>query len=138
MSKRATVLALLSLTACQPQSPALRIIDGDTFDLNGTRYRAARYDSPELHHARCARERDLALRAKHRLEALLRQPFTIEHVRCWHGYLRDRYGRSCAVVRVNGIDVGDILIREGLAVSFPQPTAARPWCSSSEGEVKDD
>jgi micrococcal nuclease len=88
----------------------------------------ANYDSPEIN-GRCAHERDLAWKAKHRLEELMRGQYTLRPVPCWHGHARDRYGRRCAIVKVGSKDVGDILTREGLAVSFPQPSRARPWCS---------
>jgi endonuclease YncB( thermonuclease family) len=87
----------------------------------------ANYDAPEIA-GHCAIEHALALRARQRLAELLRGTFTLQRVSCWHGYARDRYGRRCAIVRVDGRDVGDVLIAEKLAVSFPQPYRARPWC----------
>ena len=42
------------------------VIDGDTIDWNGQRWRMANYDAPEID-GHCARERDLAWRAKRRL-----------------------------------------------------------------------
>jgi micrococcal nuclease len=118
------------LTACTPNAHVaggLRILDGDTIEWRGERWRMASYDSPELH-GHCAHERELAWRAKRRLEELLRAPYTLQRVSCWHDHARDRYGRMCAIVKVGGEDVGDILTREGLAVPFPQATRARPWC----------
>lgn len=32
---------------------------------------------------------------------------------------RDRYGRIVAACRVNGVDIGSVLVREGLAISDP-------------------
>ena len=126
----AIAACLLAASACAPHAhvaAGMRVIDGDTIDWNGTRWRMSNYDTPEIN-GHCQHERDLAWRAKHRLQDLLRGPFTVTPVRCWHGYTRDRYGRRYAVVRVAGQDVGDILIRERLAVSFPQPSRWRPWC----------
>jgi endonuclease YncB( thermonuclease family) len=125
------IAAATTMTACSTNAHVAagnRVIDGDTIDLNGMRYRLANHDSPELYGAHCARERALAWKAKHRLEELLRAPHTLQPVRCWHGHTRDRYGRKCAIIRVNGEDVGDTLIREELAVKFPQPSRWRPWC----------
>ena len=46
---------------------------------------------------------------------------------------RCNFGRSCGVLRVDGRDVGDILIAEGLAAPFQCgrtscPRLPRPWC----------
>jgi endonuclease YncB( thermonuclease family) len=114
-----TVLAMVLLVAaCAPNAvrvaAGLRVIDGDTIDWNGQRWRLAAHDAPELY-GHCAYERESAW------------SHTLQPVRCWHG-ARDHYGRRCAIVKVAGEDVGQTLVREGLAVPFPQPTRARPWC----------
>jgi endonuclease YncB( thermonuclease family) len=126
------IVATTSLLACSPAmyphvAAGLQMIDGDTIVWRGERWRLANHDAPEIV-GHCARERELAWRAKRRLEELLRGPYTLQRVPCWHGYARDRYGRRCAIVRVGGKDVADVLIAEGLAVKFPQPSRHRPWC----------
>ncbi|WP_247642875.1 thermonuclease family protein [Roseibium sp. TrichSKD4] len=42
----------------------------------------------------------------------------------------DRYGCTLSFVRVNGRDVGDMLVREGLARTWPDSGGGRrePWC----------
>ncbi|PAP96113.1 thermonuclease family protein [Mesorhizobium wenxiniae] len=40
--------------------------------------------------------------------------------------MKDRYGRTLATIEVDGRDVGDILIGEGLA--RPWTGKRRPWC----------
>lgn len=114
------------LLACTPQP--LTVLDGDTVVQGGIHYRLARHDAPELFHPRCLRERVLAQLAASRLRQLVARGYELQPVACWHGYARDRYGRRCAVVRAHGEDVGTILIREGLAVAFPQATRQRQWC----------
>jgi endonuclease YncB( thermonuclease family) len=42
-----------------------------------------------------------------------------------HG--KDRYDRTLAVVRVAGVDVGDILVQEGLARYWPD--GSEFWCN---------
>lgn len=37
---------------------------------------------------------------------------------------RDRYGRIVATCRVNGVDLGSVLVREGLAIADPRYGAA--------------
>ena len=38
----------------------------------------------------------------------------------------DRYGRTLAAIRVDGVDVGDQLVREGLARTWAG--RREPWC----------
>jgi len=79
------------LTACQPS--ALHIVDGDTIDLGGVRYRMSGYDAPELGKARCTCEHELAVRAKQRLRELMSGGYTLQRVPCWRAAVR-----SCALV----------------------------------------
>lgn len=91
-------------------------IDGDTIESGGRRYRLANIDTPEMgDRARCGAERRLAQRATQRARALLDNARRIEV----HPIGRDdRYGRSVAYVRIDGRDLGEALMAEGLA---------RPW-----------
>lgn len=103
------------------------IVDGDTFWLNGEKYRAMGYDTPEPMTNICGgdRERHLARQASHRLLQLFNdREITIER----NG--RDRYDRILAVVRADGIDVGTILISEGLARRYPD--GCEFWCGTCD------
>ncbi len=40
----------------------------------------------------------------------------------------DRYGRTLATLRVNGVNVGDILIKEGLARPYTGRGKREGWC----------
>ena len=100
------------------------VVDGDTIKAPyGVTYRLLGYDTPETRFARCDAERELGLAAKHRLEELLAQG----EVRVLESGKEDRYGRSLAAVTVNGRDVGDILIDEGLARPYKGGKRAS-WC----------
>jgi endonuclease YncB( thermonuclease family) len=100
------------------------VVDGDTIKAPyGVTYRLLGYDTPETRHAKCDAERDLGLAAKDRLEELLEQG----EVKVLESGKEDRYGRSLASVTVNGRDVGDILIREGLARPYEGGKRAS-WC----------
>jgi micrococcal nuclease len=89
------------------------VIDGDTFDLNGTRIRVAGIDAPETHPARCPREAALGAAATEKLAELLRRkPLWIS------GEKIDRYGRSVRTVRTGGEDVADAMIGSGLARNY--------------------
>lgn len=98
------------------------VIDGDTFDLNGTRIRIAGIDAPETHPARCPQEAALGTAATQKLAELLRgRPLWVS------GLKTDRYGRAVAVVRVNGEDVADAMIGSGLARKDDR-TKRQGWC----------
>ena len=124
----AVALALVAGTAtaiemCDSGPRVTCIVDGDTFWLNGEKIRAVGYDTPEPTTNICGgeRERQLAKQASERLRELFNSAeisLTREGV--------DRHGRTLAVVRADGSDVGEILIREGLARSWPD--GCEFWC----------
>lgn len=103
-----------------------QIIDGDTFRLGSERVRILNIDAPEMPaHARCDAEGYLALAAKDRLSVTLLEAgkgLSVER----HG--RDRYGRTLALIRVSGADVGEILIKAHLAV--PWGGKRHQWCQT--------
>jgi micrococcal nuclease len=100
------------------------VVDGDTIKAPyGVTYRLLGYDTPETRFAKCDAELELGLAAKHRLEELLARG----EVRVLESGKEDRYGRSLAAVTVNGRDVGDILIDEGLARPY-QGGKRASWC----------
>lgn len=100
----------------------LRVIDGDTFDWHGGRVRIANIDAPELSGA-CKSERALARKATERLQELL-APETFRLMKLAR---KDRYGRTLAFVWVNHVDIGKVLIEEGLA--RPWQGRRYPWCT---------
>ena len=98
------------------------VIDGDTFDLNGTRIRVAGIDAPETHPSRCPDEARLGAAATQKLAELLRgRPLRIS------GLKTDRYGRSVGTVRVAGEDVADAMISAGLARNY-DGKQRQGWC----------
>jgi len=98
------------------------VIDGDTFDLNGTRIRVAGIDAPETHPARCPEEAALGAAATRKLAELLRgRPLWVS------GLKTDRYGRAVAIVRVGGEDVADAMIGAGLARNY-DGKPRQGWC----------
>lgn len=101
----------------------LRVIDGDTFVLNGETIRVENIDTPEIRRAQCDAERRLGLVAKWRVETILTQPgakITLQRFR------KDRWDRTIARVSVNGLDLGEILITENMA--RPWRGRREPWC----------
>lgn len=106
-------------------------IDGDTVRnlRTGERLRLIGIDAPELHPARCERERSLGLAARaflqHRIE-IAREVRVERRDRYPDGRL-DRYGRTPGVIWVDGVSVADELVKDG----FARPYAGGPrggWC----------
>ena len=99
------------------------VVDGDTFWIDGEKVRIAGIDAPETHPSHCAEEARLGSAATGRLRALLNSgAVTMTSI----DRNRDRYGRLLRNVSVNGRDVGDVLIGEGLAREYAG--GRRPWC----------
>jgi endonuclease YncB( thermonuclease family) len=122
MLSHIVISVLLCTASCEPAQ--VRIWDGDSIRLGTTRQSEAvrifNIDAPEIE-GQCAYESDLALQAKSRLAELL-QGRRVEILR--QG--TDRYDRTLAAIRVEGQDVGDILVSEGLARTWTGRRA--PWC----------
>lgn len=99
------------------------VVDGDTFWLKGEKIRLSDIDAPEISEPKCASERALGERAKHRLTALLNMgPFGLKRgVRD-----EDRFGRKLRTVYRNGESLGSLLVTEGLAREWSG--RREPWC----------
>jgi endonuclease YncB( thermonuclease family) len=101
-------------------------------------HRLIGFDTPETGmHARCERERALGTQATRSLRELLGGRHALTRVRCacpsgTEGTSARNYGRLCARLRVQGRDVGSILIGEGLARPFICGSTSCPprarWC----------
>lgn len=103
------------------------LVDGDTLWLHGENIRLKDFDTPEPQTQICggAAEVALAHRASARmLELLNGNEWTIERF----GTDNTRSKRRLATIRIGGRDVGDILIEERLARSWPN--GDEWWCQS--------
>lgn len=122
MNSHIIVQILLCALACEPVE--IRVWDGDSIRLGTTSQAEAvrifNIDAPEIEGS-CPQESALAQRAKLRLAELL-DGGSVEIVR--QG--ADRYGRTLAAIRVDGADIGDQLVREGLARTWAGHRKA--WC----------
>jgi endonuclease YncB( thermonuclease family) len=136
----AVIVLAATLTAdAMAQTGAIIVVDGDTVISNGMTYRLVGFDVPEPgDRAECEAERVLGKKAKVRLRTLInRGDVELTEVRCaclpgTQGTWFCNGGRSCAILKVRGLDVGSILIREGLARPFVcwkyQCPMRQSWC----------
>jgi endonuclease YncB( thermonuclease family) len=97
--------------------PAYRAVDGDSLRNESGDIRLLGIDAPELSQ-RCRRDgKEWACgRAAHER---LKQLVAKNDVRC-EANGRDRYGRTLAHCSSGGTDIGEVLVREGLALNFMQ------------------
>ena len=110
---------------CATGGGANCVIDGDTIRWNGEKVRLVGFNTPEISEPQCAAEATKGKKAKLRLQQLLNSgsvSFSATAER--H---RDRYGRLLREVRVDGRDVAEVLISEGLAEPY-SGGQKRDWC----------
>jgi endonuclease YncB( thermonuclease family) len=120
-----TAMLLGAATATAQQGPGgYRVVDGDTIHAPfGVKYRLMGFDTPEIFHSQCDAELELGMAAKERLEELLASG----EVRVIESGRTDKYRRTLAHVEVDGRDVGEILIGEGLARPY-KGQKRKSWC----------
>ena len=112
-----------------PAPHALRdpwIVDGDTLDdrSTGVRYRLENIDAPETdERAACDAERYMGNRAKWEAVRIVRGAQSV--VAAPTGKI-DAYGRVVARIKVDGQDLGDVMIANGLAL--PWNGQRESWC----------
>ena len=116
----------LEMCGNRPNTPDKTcLVDGDTLWLVGENIRLKDFDTPEPQTALCGGENEkrLAQLASARLLQLLNgSEWTIERF----GYDGTSSRRRLATIRIEGQDIGDILIREGLARHWPDGDEF--WC----------
>ena len=130
------------VSSSQITSDVVRVIDGDTIRIRHERpdVRLVGFNAPETRRANCPWERELGDKATRRLRDLVRSSqLDFKFVACacppgTEGTPSCNYGRRCVTLKANGQDVGQILIRENLAVSFvcgqtSCPPTPKPWCN---------
>lgn len=124
-----TVLATVCLAAnvfsCSPME--VRVIDGDTIQLQSEKIRVLGIDAPEIK-GNCSNEVLLAQQAKARLSDLISgDQIVIDR----QG--RDKYRRTLAKITLGNRDIGSILMSEGLARKWEskwRPGLDEVWCAN--------
>jgi endonuclease YncB( thermonuclease family) len=104
-------LAMIALLLATPAA-AQRMIDGDTIDLSGTRWRLWGIDAPETHQA-CADGWPAGIEATAAMRKLIEGRAVVCEFR---GH--DRYRRSIGLCRANGQDLGAEMVSAGMARAF--------------------
>ena len=112
--------------------------DGDTLHDNrrNTDYRVHGIDTPETDRAKCAAERALGDAASARVTALLAGASEVRATAAWEPRTRSRwpvdgFGRRLARIEIDGRDLGEILIAEGLAKPWNGEGAHPDWCGAA-------
>lgn len=119
---RASQTVSASFSLCRDRRGTC-VVDGDTLDIAGIRYRIADIDTPEVHSPACPAEKQLADRATLRLLELVNAgPFELLPV----DRDEDRYGRKLRILAREGRSLGDTLIAERLAHVWDG--RKHPWC----------
>ncbi|OSI72318.1 nuclease [Bradyrhizobium canariense] len=129
----ALIVAILSGAALADQFVGqASVIDGDTLEMHGVRIRLWGIDAPESSQL-CRGEDSLQYRcgaqAANDLDAFIaRRP-----VNCVPVSL-DPYGRTVATCSVASVDLGEWLVRNGLALDWPQYSKGRYREAEREAE----
>ncbi|MBC7768883.1 MAG: thermonuclease family protein [Phycisphaerales bacterium] len=106
-----------------------RVIDGDTFEdlTTGDRYRLENIDTPETGgRAGCVAERTLGDRATQQARTLITSANQLDVRRTGR---TDRYQRIIAFIEIDGRDLGELMIEQGLA--RPWRGRREPWCDDA-------
>ena len=104
------------------------VLDGDTIEDRATniRYRLANIDAPETgDNARCFTEALMGERAKFRTIGLIERAGVVS---ARHTVRLDPYGRRVAYIEVDGVDLGELLVAQGLARRWRG--RREKWCGS--------
>jgi endonuclease YncB( thermonuclease family) len=114
------VLSALATLPAVAQTGPVRVIDGDTIDVAGTRIRLWGIDAPEAKQMceRLGNTYACGQEATAHLRALVAAAEVVCEAR-----VKDRYGRTVAICRVGLVDVGAAMVRDGWALAFVRYSA---------------
>jgi endonuclease YncB( thermonuclease family) len=131
---KASLILLLSSSCYGKPIKIDRVIDGDTFeilkptppaDVVQTKHRLIGIDTPETFKqvAKCQKEIDLGNKAKQFVSNFVKDgKFDIEYIEL------DKYGRYLVHIYKGDINLGDELVKNGLAVYYDGGTKTKDWC----------
>jgi len=138
--RRLTLARLLFAVVCLYAAPAFAddlsgqasVIDGDTLEIHGARIRLWGIDAPESSQL-CRSDESLQYQcgaeAANELDAFIaRRPVDCSPVSL------DEYGRTVAACSVDGVDIAEWLVRNGLALDWPLYSNGKYDKSQSEAD----
>ena len=110
-----------------------RVIDGDTVeilkptppaDMVQTKHRLSGIDTPESFKqvAKCQKEIDLGNKAREFVSNFVKDGVEIEYIGL------DKYGRYLVHIYKNDVNLGDELVKNGLAIYYDGGTKTKDWC----------
>jgi endonuclease YncB( thermonuclease family) len=114
----ALTIGLISIGLADDLTGRASVIDGDTLEIHGSRIRLWGIDAPESTQLCRGEDSDpyrCGAQAANKLDALIAG----RPVNCMPINL-DRYGRTVATCAVGGLDLGEWLVQNGLALDWPQ------------------
>ena len=108
------------------------VVDGDTIEIHGNRIRLWGIDAPESTQFCRGEDSDqyrYGAQAANDLDAFIaRQPVNCNPISL------DRYGRTVATCSVGTADLGEWLVRNGLALDWPQYSKGKYGTAQSDAE----
>lgn len=128
---RSRSLALGLALVCVACSDATEVVDTEHVRVDGHLITLHQLDAPS-DAATCASERELGARARSRLQALISDAHEVTFRKTGMACLQVM--RCDGFVHADGVDVGDKLIAEGLAVRASVPEAGETphdWCAGA-------
>lgn len=108
------------------------VIDGDTIEIHGTRIRLWGIDAPENSQL-CRGDDSLQYRCGAKSANDLDAFIVSRPVNC-NPVSLDRYGRTVATCSVGGTDLGEWLVRNGLALDWPKYSKGK--YDADQGQAK--
>lgn len=108
-------LTLLAVFLAVQQSGQVRVIDGDTIDVEGVRVRIHGIDAPEAKQS--CRRANGAWACGRDASSYMRELVQGEKVSC-EALDKDRYGRTIGRCWANGADIGAAMVSAGYALAY--------------------
>jgi endonuclease YncB( thermonuclease family) len=128
----ALILGSIAVAPAGDLTGQASVIDGDTLEIHGMRIRLWGVDAPEssqLCRGGDSLQYQCGAKAANDLDAFIAR----RSVNCLPASL-DQYGRTVATCSVGGTDLGDWLVRNGLALDWPQYSKRKYLDAQREAE----